>query len=146
MLNKQLIERKINSIFEDLQRLKSYLPATKSAFLKDIQSQDSVERVIERLVGRAIDINQHIIVEVFPLKVAAPMEYRETFIKIGEMGVLPDKFAERISQSAGFRNRLVHGYETIDERKVYDSAIATLEDFPQYCDYILQFLKKEKHS
>ena len=111
-----------------------------------MQTQDSVERVMERLVGRAIDINQHIIVEVFPFKVAAPLEYRETFIKIGRMGVLPHNFAESISQSAGFRNRLVHGYETINEKKVYDSALSALKDFPQYCDYISKFLRKEQNS
>ena len=96
------------------------------------------------IIGRAIDINQHIITETASTKVAAPLDYRQTFIKLAELKVLPQEFADEISQSAGFRNAVVHGYNDIDQQIVYTSISDALNQYAQYIQYILNFLNQPK--
>jgi len=44
--------------------------------------------------------------------------------------ILDPEFARRIARGAGLRNRLVHEYNEIDPRKVFESLEAALADIP----------------
>src|SRR3989344_9540205 len=110
MLNQNLIKTKIEYIQRDLGRLQEYSKLTFNQVAKDWHSYSVVKLLLMEIIGRAIDINQHIIAETASTQVAAPLDYRQTFIKLGELEVLPQEFAQEIAQSAGFRNAVVHGY------------------------------------
>ena len=73
---------------------------------------------------------------------AAPLDYRETFIKLGEFGVLSQPFAERIAKSAGFRNAIVHGYNNLDKQLVFTTIGEAIGQYTKYCGYLLAYLKK----
>ena len=58
--------------------------------------------------------------------------YREVFRLMGEAGILPRDFAERIAPMGGFRNVLVHMYLEVDPRKVYDIVQGNLGDLETF--------------
>ena len=93
------------------------------------------------IIGRAIDINQHIILEAGDLKEKTPLDYMESFRYLGSIKILPDAFASEIARSAGFRNAIVHGYNDLDKGIVYRSVSDALIQYAKYCDYVLKWLE-----
>ncbi|MGE4554840.1 MAG: DUF86 domain-containing protein, partial [Candidatus Paceibacterota bacterium] len=67
-------------------------------------------------------------------------KYRETFLRLAEMGILPEDFAQEIAKSAGFRNAIVHDYNNIDKYITYQSVKDAIAQYAQYCDHILKFV------
>ncbi|MDK2805503.1 MAG: hypothetical protein PWQ94_667 [Thermoanaerobacterium sp.] len=59
---------------------------------------------------------------------------------IREAGVLDVNFAVKIAPASGLRNRLVHQYEKIDDKIVYNSVKMAIEDFSKYVDIISRYI------
>ena len=87
MLNKELIQNKIENIQNDLVVLGDFSSLTFDDFIKDSRTYYACERILEQIIGRAIDINQHIIVNKANLETRSPLEYRDTFLKLVELDV-----------------------------------------------------------
>ena len=104
--------------------------------------QATVERLLERIISRAIDINEHIIREQGDLAISPPKDYRETFIRLAELDIYPKDFADEIAKSVGTRTILLHEYDKVDYQRVYDSVKSCLKDYHAYLSYILTFLQK----
>ncbi len=139
MINKKFVEQKIMLIekeFDDLEKLAKF---SFQEIVSDFLKLNSLERILEKIINRAIDINQHLIAELAKEE-EPPQSYKETFLKLSELGVYPNDFAESISKSTGTRNVLVHDYNNVDYSKIYSSISDCLKDYHQYCDYILLFI------
>lgn len=142
MVNKDFLHRKISLIQEDLTHLAELSNFSFKEIARDYLKQNAVERLLEKIIIRAVDINEHIILETATKDTIAPKTYKETFLGLIRSKIYPEKFAERISKSVGTRNILVHEYdEVIDYSMLYDSISDCLKDYYLYCDYILKFLK-----
>lgn len=142
MLNKELIKKKLDLIRSDLRKLEEYKDVEFSKVDPGWMELAAIERTLEKIIGRAIDINQHILLNQLEHKFTAPLEYRETFIKLANVGVFDVDFADQIAKSAGFRNLLVHEYNGLDEQTIYSSVGDALRDYTKYCDFILKYLKR----
>lgn len=143
MVNIDFIYRKISLIQEDLSRLSELSEFSFDEIAQDFLKQNTVERLLEKIIIRAIDTNEHLIAELAGKDTIAPKTYKETFLELTNLKVYPKKFAEEISKSVGTRNVLVHEYdEEIDYSMLYNSISDCLKDYHLYCDYILKFIKK----
>jgi len=143
-IDKELITRKISLIQDDLEKLSELAKFDFEEIVSDFVKQAALERILERIIIRAIDINQHIISNYSAEIKTSPSSFKETFDYLAKIGILPVEFAENISKSIGLRNKLVHEYEDIDEKTVYNSLKDCLIDYKKYCDYILSFIDKEE--
>ncbi len=141
MINKIFIERKISLIQNELVHLVPLKDYTFEKISKDFMKQAAVERIMERIINRALDINQHLIAELAELGTEPPLDYKETFLKLSDFKIYNQSFAENISRSVGTRNKLAHEYDKIDQKQVYTSVHDCLEDYTEYCEYIMNFLK-----
>ena len=114
---------------------------------KDPVKHAACERFLERLIGRAIDINRHIIAEKGDVNLNI-MKYRDTFLRLADLSVYPEAFAKKIAPSAGLRNALVHDYNNIDKQLLEKSIGEAIQEFNEYAGYILSFITKDekKHS
>ena len=139
MLNKDFILRKIKLIQEDLSRLQPLGHLSFDQLAKDAVSYAATERMLERIVTRAIDLNRHIIGELGHGNEKV-RTYEETFHALADLGVYPKDFAVKIAPSAGLRNILVHEYDEIDPEKVYISVGKALEQYVHYCDYLFKLV------
>jgi uncharacterized protein YutE (UPF0331/DUF86 family) len=128
-IDAELVTRKLLLIAGDLGRLKQTAEGGLDAFLRDEVTQAATERVLERVIGRMIDVNYHVLIA---RDQAPPSDYHASFVRLGDVGVLEPSFAGRIARAAGLRNRLVHEYEDIDPRKIYEALLVALEDIPVY--------------
>src|SRR4030066_409588 len=64
---------------------------------------------LEKIIMRAIDINQHMIAELGRGDERV-RGYEDTFYILSQFGIYSEEFAKQIAPSAGLRNRLVHEY------------------------------------
>lgn len=140
MIDKEFIKNKIIYIQNELKALAQYKDHTFEEILSSFELHAITERIIERIINDALDINQHIIVE--SKKGDIPFDFRESFLLLVNFKIYPKNFAERISGSVGLRNVLVHHYRKLDEKIFYKSIKDCLKDYTKYCEYILKFLKK----
>lgn len=140
MINQNLVERKIKLIQDDLEKLKKFKSYSFDEIAKDYYTHKTVERIIEVVINEAIDINQHLIVELG--KGELPFDYKESFLLLTDFKILPKSFAQKIAQSVGLRNILVHQYRKLEEKIFYCSIKDCLSQYTRYCRYILNCLKK----
>ncbi len=138
MIDKTLIIRKINLISEDLRSLKPLAELSLEAYKEDPVNEVLAERYLERMIGRMIDINYHLITE---LDNPPPKDYFESFTTLGRLKILAPNFAGQIAQSAGLRNRITHEYDEIDEEKIYEGIKMAVRDMPDYLDAIYKFIQ-----
>ena len=146
MIDKKFIKRKISFIQRDIARLKEFENLSFNQAAKDWRIYNAIKNLLMEIIGRGIDINQHFIAELSKAKNGVPLDYTETFLKLIELKVLPEKFAKKVAKSAGFRNAIVHGYNKLDEYVVYHSVQDAVKEYTSFCDYILKFLAKKKSS
>jgi uncharacterized protein YutE (UPF0331/DUF86 family) len=145
MLKKDFIEKKIDLIQEELVHLTDFSAFTLEQVSQDFYKYNTLERLLEKIIVRAIDINEHLLAELAGVENKIPETYRETFLQLATLGVYPEEFALQISRSVGTRNILVHDYDDdkTDYAKIYASVSSCLKDYHSYCQYILTFLKKQ---
>lgn len=142
MIKKDFIKRKITLIQDEMVKLSDLAKYAIDEVAKDFVKQAAVERILERIITRAIDINQHIVAEIGNKNISAPKDYKETFTALADLGVYDNNFAQEISKSVGTRNMLAHEYDKMDYSRVYNSIGYCLRDYNKYCEYILNFLEK----
>jgi uncharacterized protein YutE (UPF0331/DUF86 family) len=144
MLRPEFVQRKLQLIAEDLGRLLEYKDESRESITADFLKLAALERLIERIVMRAIDINEHLIAELGSGAESrtARLTYRETFDRLAGLGVYPKEFAENIARSAALRNILVHDYNDADRRIVCGSVRPCLEDYRQYVERVAGFIAR----
>ncbi len=144
MVRPDFVKRKIHLITEDLAKLVGFKDITYEDLLDDFVKLAAVERLIERIVTRAIDINAHFIAELATGREekATRLTYHDTFLKLASLGICSNEFAKQIAKSAGLRNILIHDYNDTDRRVLYSSIGDCLKDYQSYTRHILAFLKK----
>ena len=101
--------------------------------------QAVAERHLERMIGRMIDVNYHLLTESAQ---APPSDHYASFVQLVGLGVLDPPFAQRIEASAGLRNRIVHEYDEIDHRRVFEALTAALIDIPRYVSSVEAHLER----
>jgi len=141
MLDRDFIQRKIALIQDDLKHLAPFEKLTIKEIFDDFKTQAIIERVLERVIGRALDINQHIIAEQGG-ELERVATYRDTFIRLADLGIYSREFAEDISKSAGLRNILVHEYNNIKPDLLKKSIGAAIKEFNEYSKFILSFIDR----
>lgn len=140
MIDRTLIIRKMNLIIKDLKALEPYATLSLESYLKNPIHEILTERYLERIIGRMIDINYHLITE---LGHPPPRDYFESFVELGRIGILQPRFARTIAHAAGLRNRIVHEYDEIDEQKVYEGLLTAMKDIPRYLKSVQSFIDKK---
>lgn len=143
MIDKNFVKRKTVLIQRDLGRLKELGEKSFDEIAKDWKTYGLVKNLLMEVIGRAIDINQHLIRQLSDSSDGVPLDYTETFLKLVDLDVLPESFGREISKSAGFRNAVVHGYNDVDEYIIYNSIGDAVNQYADYCDYILKFIKQK---
>jgi len=143
MIDKEFLKEKLNLITRDLERLKIFSDFTISQIAEDFIKYAALKNILMEIIGRAIDINEHLISEMAQPQMEAPKTYRDTFLLLGDLNILQKDFAGEVSKSAGFRNAIVHEYNNLDENIIYKTVGEAINQYAKYCNYILEFIEKE---
>lgn len=142
MLRPEFVRRKLQLITDDLGHLDRYRAVSHDDLVADFVVLATVERLLERIVMRAIDVNRHLLVEqaTGTEERTTRLTYRDSFLMLADLGVYPAGFAEEIAPSAGLRTILVHDYNDADRHVVHAAVGLCLGQYPRYVEYVLAYL------
>lgn len=133
-IDKELIIRKMALIEKDLKALFQTQKLKQNEW-----SVFAAERLFERIIGRMIDINFHLVSEI---KEVVPKTYYESFILLGEMKILSEHFVLELAPLSGLRNRLAHEYNNLDEKKIAEAIHKYPKPILDYLKAIRKFMGK----
>lgn len=126
-------------ILDDLNAATPIAERPLDEFLASRVDQLVTERYLERMIGRMIDVNYHVITEAGH---APPRDYYDSFTQLARLGILPPAFASQIARCAGLRNRLVHEYDEIEPARVHEGLRAAVQDIPEYLRRMHEHLER----
>jgi uncharacterized protein YutE (UPF0331/DUF86 family) len=140
----EFVRRKLGLIAEDLDHLTGFRDETVESLSADPVKLAAVERMLERIITRAIDVNEHLIAALSAGDEdrVTRLTYRDTFLRLAALGVYPADFAESIAASAGLRNILVHQYNDVDHRLLHGSIRSCLQDYRRYVEHVAAFVAR----
>lgn len=145
MLDFVFLERKLKLMGEDLDHLVEYKDLTVDDAAKDFRTSAVVEHILERVIMRAIDINQHVISELGKGSERV-RSYQDTFLIASQLGVFPEDFAQKIAPSSGLRNALIHDYDEVDPALLQKSIGEALDQYAQYRAYLFRFIEERQRA
>jgi len=81
-----------------------------------------------------LDIGNHIVARE---GLGSPKSYFEVFDLLGQSGVIPSEFLDKVRSMVRFRNRAVHLYGDVDVSHVYGMLQEDLGDFETFIELIV---------
>jgi len=139
MLNFNLIEQRLDQIRVSTNRLKKMASISLEEFLSEPDNYAIAEHHLRRALESLFDIGRHIIAK---NGFGRPENYSQILEILGQQKVLTPEFSKKIKGMAGYRNRLVHEYSKITPEEIYEIIRTRLDDFSEYCRFIVSFIEK----
>ncbi len=139
MIDAELITRKMVLITDDLRRVAALATRSLAEYLASPTDELAAERLLERAIGRMVDINYHLVTE---SGLPPPRDYYDSFLQLAGLGVLSPEFARTIAACAGLRNRIAHEYDEIDPCRIHAALGDALRDIPLYLDHVNAHIRR----
>jgi len=140
-INKTLVEDKLSRMVEYIKELEPMLKLD-TAFLLDknnYRDLRALERDFQLIVDVMIEINSHLIKQ---LELNIPDDYTNSFITLGQNNILPAEFTNGLAKVVGLRNKVVHKYDIIDQKKFINDLKTNAGQFGEYMRLVNECLKK----
>ena len=131
----EIIVNKLIKMEKYINELEKYKPQTYNKYKNKQLKRYAVERLIQLIIDLALDINNILIkkADKYPAQ-----DYYPSFLELIDLEILPEEFAKDIAPSTGIRNRLVHEYEKIDDRIVFQNLDKLIDYYLDYIKYVNQ--------
>jgi len=140
-LNIKLIQERLSHIRASANRLYRLTTLCKDEFLLSPDNIAIAEHHLRRSLEAVLDVGRHLIAK---KGWGTPQDYRSIITTLGQRGILPLEFAQKIQGMAGYRNRLVHGYADVTPEEIYDLLVYHLMDFEEYVRMIIFFVEQNR--
>ncbi|GAW91292.1 type VII toxin-antitoxin system HepT family RNase toxin [Calderihabitans maritimus] len=142
-LNLARIREKVTDIKESLAFLRQYAMQNDETFLKNKEAVHAARYSFIVLIEAAMNIANHFCARLLD---KAPETYAETFLLLGEEGIIDPQLAQRLAQMAKFRNLLVHGYGKVDDRRMLRSMREDLSDVEAFIREITKIVMEAEEK
>jgi uncharacterized protein YutE (UPF0331/DUF86 family) len=139
MLDRTIIEARLENMETALVNLRRYQHLTLKDFNQDLSFIWIAAKGLEILIQNLLDIGAHLLASEIKNDWD---DYGEIIFKLGQHGIIPEPFADKIQGMAGLRNILVHEYLRIDPNKLHDFMQNRLADFTGFMAYVQDYLDK----
>jgi uncharacterized protein YutE (UPF0331/DUF86 family) len=96
----------------------------------DVREERFIAHTLQLAVQAVLDAAAHVVADE---KLGEPRHYRDCFEILGQAGWISEPLSQALVKMAGFRNILVHGYETVDLAIVRDVVENRLGDLLGFC-------------
>ncbi len=136
----EIIRRKLSTIMENLDLLRPITSLSFADYEEDVYRRKATERMVQIIVEAGVDVCTHLLVGTGH---PAPADNYHAFLDLAEKSRVIDlPLAQALAPSAGLRNRLVHEYERINDRMVFQAVSRALELFPRFVQAVSNHLQK----
>jgi uncharacterized protein YutE (UPF0331/DUF86 family) len=135
MVNLSLIRKKLSQIEEHIRRIKNLPQLNYEEFIKNTVVQDVFLFNITQAIQKCVDIALHIVSDE---GWGIPSTQREAFEILYEKGIISQEWLNRLTKMIGFRNRIIHEYEQLDLKIIYEVYKNGIRDIEEFCLLIIE--------
>ena len=129
MTDREVVLRKLTTLLEHVARMRRRRAGELAAWRSDVDLQDALAMSLLVAIQHALDIALHIASDE---GWGVPASYAESFGLLSSHGVIPAPLAGALANLASLRNRLAHGYATVDADRIWaelPGGLASLDAF-----------------
>jgi uncharacterized protein YutE (UPF0331/DUF86 family) len=137
------IEKNLSLIQGFLSELRGLSEMTEKDFLIDRRNPAAAESYLRRSLEAVFDIGRHILAKCYGFK---ELEYKKIALELGERGIVEKDYAKLLLKMAGYRNRMVHLYEEVTPKEIYDLLKNHLSDIERFISEISRFIDHYKKT
>lgn len=135
MTDPDLIAKKLALIETCVRELRTM--ARPETLAEDIREQRFIEHTLQIAIQAALDAASHIVADE---RLGEPSTYRQVFELLEKAGYVSLEISTELEKMAGFRNVLVHGYDSVDLAIVKDIVENRLDDLEQFAKLLRERL------
>ncbi len=138
-MNRQDIQSKIDVIIDNLEKLHLLKSKTYNDFISDFRNTDSTLHRLQTSIQALLDIGSYLIAS---LGLRTPNTNAEIIEILGEAGYISTEKTKVYIEMSQFRNRIVHLYNHIDTKALYDILVNELPDIKEFYIKLLEIIDK----
>jgi uncharacterized protein YutE (UPF0331/DUF86 family) len=128
------VQSKLDVLKANLEKLDQIPQESFELFASDFRNVESALHLLQTSIQALIDLGALLLArEALP----TPKTSAEVFLHLERAGRLPAGSAGRMLPIIGFRNRVVHLYDRIDERRVYEILTEHRQELTELLDLLL---------
>src|SRR5207247_2057830 len=129
---------KVMLLRDNLEKLAQIPQSTFAEFAADFRNIDSALHRLQTSIQALIDVGSFALAK---LGLGAPASSREILERLEQAGRLPPGAADRFGPIFGFRNRVVHVYDRIDPKIVFQILTEERADLEELLRLMLDLLR-----
>jgi uncharacterized protein YutE (UPF0331/DUF86 family) len=134
-----IVSQKLTSLTEHLGWARRRRSGTLDALRADIDLQDALALSLLVAIQDAVDAAFHILADE---GWGVPSSYAESFEMLARHGVIDPTLASDMAAAAGLRNRIAHGYASLDVTRLWNEMPAGLDALERYAAAIARFVTR----
>lgn len=132
-VNTEKLRKKLAQLETYTQDVRSMRITAQTDYTPSSMTEAAAERRLEKAMQCAIDIASYIVAKE---ALGTPTQYKDIFFFLGREGILPPDLIDQLESMVGFRNKLIHQYETIDPTRVYELVQTDIDDLVLFAQAI----------
>lgn len=138
-MNQRDVQAKIDVVRDNIEKLQALGSMSVDEFMSDFRNLDSALHRLQTSIQALLDMGGYIIAS---LGLKAPETNAEIVEILCANGHLPKDKMETYIRMSQFRNRIVHLYNHIDAKAVYDILTTELHDIKSFFTSLLSIIEK----
>jgi len=139
MTDIDIVLRKLAVLRDHVLRAQRRRPASADILIDDLDLQDALCMSLLVAIQEAIDIAFHIAAD---QGWGVPSSNAEAFEIISRNGVLSTELAQAMGRAAALRNRIAHGYASVDLARLWAEIPAGIDALNQYAGKVAELLQR----
>ena len=140
MVDREILATRLARLREALRKLEGIASRSLAEYLASEVDRALSEHYLRIALEAMLDSGNHVISAEGYRK---PLHLRDIPAILAEEGVIPRELAERLCRSVGLRNRLVHGYSTIDHEILHGILRTDLRDLADFAQAVARRYRPE---
>lgn len=132
-----LVLHKLQRLREHIELVRSRRPPTPDVLETDLLLRDAMALALLVTVQEAIDIAYHVVADE---GWGIPDSHAAAFDSLASHGVIDEDLARRVALVARVRNRIAHGYASVDHQRLWQELPDGLEALDDYARAIATWL------
>ncbi len=138
VINKVFVNERLVLIASFLNELRQLAAIKKQDFISIKVNSAAAESFLRRTLEAVFDIGRHILAKTGKIELAA--EYKSIARGLADLGIVNEQLGQKLTQMAGYRNRLVHMYNLISDEELYEIISCDLKDVEAFISAIKKYL------
>lgn len=142
-MSPEQLQAKLVQLADAIAKLRALPQDSLEEFRGDDRNVDAALRRLQIAIQILIDVGSHVVAR---LGLGAPDTSRDLLDRLERAGHLPAGSAPRFGKMFGFRNRIVHLYDRVDDEMVFEVVTQHLEDLEELARRFIDLLAESPRA